>query len=57
MPVPKKLSRYERGKENVQGKVKIPWKNPLQGHGSTDFAFVKVSVRNKGVNVGFRFTF
>ncbi len=57
MPKSKMVSRYERGKENVRGKVKNPWKNPLQGMGGTDFAFAKVSIRNKGIHVGVMFRF
>ncbi len=50
-------SRYERGKENSEGKIKIPWKNPLQGKGGTEFASAKVSIKNKGVHVGFKIRF
>jgi len=55
MPLTK--SRHQRGKENVPGKIKIPWKNPLQGKGGTDFAFAKVSVKKAGLHVGIMFRF
>lgn len=57
MPMQRQPSRYERGKENASGKMKIPWKNPLQGMGGTDFAYAKVSIKKKGIHVGVTFRF
>jgi hypothetical protein len=50
-------SRYERGKENTSGKMKIPWKNPLEGSGGSKVTFAKVSVKKKGLHVGVTFKF
>ena len=57
MPMQRQPSRYERGKENASGKMKIPWKNPLQGMGGTDFTYAKVSIKKKGIHVGVTFRF
>ena len=57
MPIPKLPSRYERGKENAKGKVKIPWKNPLKGAGGTDFLVAEVKYKNKGLFFGVNFKF
>lgn len=50
-------SRLKRGKANVPGKLKTPWKNPLQGVGGTDFTYAKVSIKKKGIHVGVSFKF
>lgn len=50
-------SRYERGKQNTSGKVKIPWKNPLEGGGGTKTTYAKVSIKKKGLHVGVSFKF
>ncbi len=48
-------SRYQRGKKNVKGKTKIPWKNPFQGGNA--FASAKISIKRRGIHVGFIFRF
>ena len=49
------VSRLERGKRNVKGKPKFPWKNPFKGGNA--FASAKVSIKQRGIHVGVTFRF
>jgi len=48
-------SRLQRGKKNLKGRPKFPWKNPFQGGGA--FASAKVSIKKRGIHVGVMFRF
>lgn len=49
------MSRLERGKKNIKGKTKLTWKNPFQGGNA--FASAKISIKKRGIHVGFLFRF
>ncbi len=57
------VSRYARGKRNAAraetpsvDAVRMPWTNPLKGD-EKKVAMAEVSVKNKGLHVGFRVKF